>query len=75
MTLQAISDLRGKYARLAADLRAINERVDYLTVAACRGDPRFARDEYAKPDFDCDAFDEWWRGKGKRVPPLEEVFG
>jgi hypothetical protein len=55
--------------------KGLRERVDYLNVAVMRGDPRFARTEFAKADFDCAAFDEQWAAKGKRVPSMAEVFG
>ena len=61
--------------RNAAETTALRERVDYLNVAVMRGDPRFAKTEYANPDFDCDAFDREWAAKGKRVPTMDEVFG
>lgn len=60
-------------ARLRHDQKALAERVDYLTVAVARGDPRFTRAQYAVPGFDCDGFDEWWRAKGKRVPDIAEI--
>ena len=71
----SLSDIAAGIGRNTAGTTALAERVDYLNVAVMRGDPRFSRDEYAKADFDCDAFDQWWRSKGKRVPSMEEVFG
>lgn len=68
-------ELTQGFKALARDYKALSERVDYLTVAACRGDPRFARAEYAKPDFDGAAFDADWAKRSKRVPSAEEVFG
>jgi len=66
-----ISEISRGFAAL--DFKSLRERVDYLEVAVGRGDPRFCRPEFAKPDFDCEAFDAWWRGRGRRVPSREEV--
>lgn len=60
---------------LSRSVRGLCERVDYLHVAVMRGDPRFAKPEYANPDFDAAAFDREWERRGKRVPTSAEVFG
>jgi hypothetical protein len=72
------SDLAALGADIAQNLAgtiALREMVDYLYVAVMRGDPRFCRPEYAKPDFDTIGFDEEWIARGKRVPLGDEIFG
>lgn len=70
-----VMELRNEIDSNARDIQALRERVDYLTVAVMRGDPRFASEEHADPDFDCAAFDADWVRKGRRVPSMSEVFG
>ena len=72
---QRLWDASADTARLAADMQLLRDRVDYLTVAVGRGDPRFCRPEHAKPDFDSAAFDAEWIARGRRVPDAQEVFG
>jgi hypothetical protein len=75
VSLMDIDAISAGIASNRAKTRALRERVDYLHVAVMRGDPRFAKPEYAKPGFDCEAFDRDWQARGKRVPTQTEVFG
>lgn len=70
-----INDLASKINRNLQETKALRERVDYLNVAVMRGDPRYAREEFADPSFDTAEFDSQWSSRGKRVPPIEEIFG
>lgn len=70
-----VFDLAPEVTRLKLGVAELRERVDYLTVAVGRGDPRFTRPEYANPAFDCDAFDAEWIARGRRVPSLQECLG
>lgn len=68
-----LAEIGAGIRRNLAETIALRERIDYLHVAVMRGDPRFAKAEYANPDFDTAAFDTDWARRGKRVPSLEEV--
>ena len=70
-----LAQLGGEVRRHAAGVTALRERVDYLTVAVMRGDPRFATAAFSLPDFDSAEFDRDWTRRGKRVPSTHEVFG
>ena len=67
--------IRNGYTNLGASLQHLRERVDYLTVAVGRGDPRYTKPEQAKLDFDTAQFDADWAAKGRRVPDMLEIMG
>lgn len=72
---KTLTNLSGAVRRHARDVTALRERVDYLTVAAMRGDSRFTKAEFVDPAFDSVKFDENWVARGKRVPTANEIFG
>lgn len=74
-TLTNLLEIGADVRRLIHDQQQLRDRLDYLTVAVARGDPRFTRDAYADPSFDADAFDRWWAGRGRRVPSITECLG
>lgn len=69
-----IGEIAGGIGRLSQSQKRLTERVDYLTVAVMRGDPRFAKPEYCVAGFDSEAFDRDWERRGKRVPTEQEIF-
>jgi len=60
---------------LRASQTDLAERIDYLTAAVGRGDPRWCIAEYARRDVDHAAFDAKWIALGKRLPSAAEILG